>query len=752
MRTAVEAFVFAESLCSGSVSDNYATCILNNMRFMPYTKDTNSSLIANSTGLVSNSDLPAISGKTYVDLKPVAVSDIRVRMLQKNDSGQVRFRCLDVFAQPLLPLIDLQDLGLEDGGLTSLTGGSISVSNIIDLDAQEPTVCTDGLNYYTGVPIICLASASTDTVRYYRISYNIRSHIIYLNNLLNQIDTSLMSIKSIIDNNNDYNRLRPLYLEIQEKVTAVVSLKNSIANLKSYSDGLTVYNDFIKLTINSFLANFNVLSINAIEPINTFINENEDWTHFEHYTKIIGVSAAIQELTSNDSYLTSFYITSVLIGLLRVIPLDYNELDNIQRISFENSFGLKYASELYNAINTLFSKIESYSVGTTAIRLTEELARFRIFYLLYDAQLLATFDSVIHSVIWDVIQATFNVFNTGISDFDNYFTFSANPTLDELNTFYSSRGNATISSYTSLYTTIDLHIHTTTSSGSTSSGSTSSGSTSSRSTNPNITEIDLGASFKDNGKYYFANVAYAVGFGTLANIHQIQVDDNIYDTTAITKLDGTVVDQISQSGCTKYRFRQRLFNGVENNSHTQDVEMYIYPGIKDQPFCPTINKYHNMAACTYSGLFTKLIASDNGSIESALFLYKGYEPLKGQVAELIKLGAADINSIDLSLPNLDLNTTDSFIKRQIVALNSSSSLLMDNIITSKDLRYYFKASLVGISAPIEVNSPIQHQGLNVPGAFNLPYLAVIEFIGLSLGKSLKAPTIKILTTAVDSQV
>ena len=77
MRTATEAFVFAESLCSGSVTDNYATCILNNMRFMPYTKDTNVSLVSNSTGIVSNIDLPAIAGKTYVDLKAVAISDLR---------------------------------------------------------------------------------------------------------------------------------------------------------------------------------------------------------------------------------------------------------------------------------------------------------------------------------------------------------------------------------------------------------------------------------------------------------------------------------------------------------------------------------------------------------------------------------------------------------------------------------------------------------------------------------------------------
>ena len=77
---------------------------------------------------------------------------------------------------------------------------------------------------------------------------------------------------------------------------------------------------------------------------------------------------------------------------------------------------------------------------------------------------------------------------------------------------------------------------------------------------------------------------------------------------------------------------------------------------------------------------------------------------------------------------------------------------MDDVITSKDLRYYLKSNLVGTVAPVEVNSPIQHQGLSVPTANNFPYLAIIEFVGLPLGSNIKVPTIKILTTAIDSQI
>lgn len=731
MRTATEAFVFAESLCSGSVTDNYATCILNNMRFMPYTKDTNVSLVSNSTGIVSNIDLPAIAGKTYVDLKAVAISDLRARMLQKNDSGQIRFRCLDVFSQPLLPLIDLQDLGLEDKSLTGETGNLLTISNAIDLDTTTPTECTDGRVYYTGVPIVCLDGATDDVTRYYRIVYNIRSHIIYLNNVLNEIDTGLITIKSIIDNNGDYNKLLGLYNDLSSKQGYVSSIIDILVGLQTYSKTLSVGNAFIEIIIDAFIDSSSNLDLSCLSTIGDYIHENEDWTHFQYYTEILTISSDIYSLTTSRDYLISFYVTSLSVALLKVMPTDYNESNGTQKNEFEISLGLKYASEFYNAINTVFNKIQSYTIGTTSLRLDVEESRLESFYILYDRGFLGTFDSSTHSDIWTILQANISVYNTGLYDFDNYFDFEDIPTLEELNSFYSSRGNGTISAYNNLYSVMNSYLGLSVS---------------------NLTEIDLGASFKDAGKYYFANVAYAVGFGTISNIHQIQIDDNIYDTTAITKADGTIVDQVSQEGCTKYRFRQKLFSGVDNNANTQEVEMYIYPGTRNQPFCPTINKYHNMASCKYTGLFTKLLENADGSIESALFLYKGYEPLKGQIAELIKLGSADINSIDLSLPNIDLNSTDSFIKRQIVSLNTSSTLLMDDVITSKDLRYYLKSNLVGTVAPVEVNSPIQHQGLSVPTANNFPYLAIIEFVGLPIGSNIKVPTIKILTTAIDSQI
>ena len=297
MRTATQAFVFAESLCSGSTLDNYATCILNNMRFMPYTKDTAVSLVTGTAGIVSNVDIPAIAGKTFVELKPVAISDIRARMLQKNDSGQVRFRCLDVFSQPLLPLTNLQDLGLEDKGLVGEDGSFITVSNAIDLDTTIDTTCNDSYTYFTGVPIICMTSASTDELKYYRMAYNIRSHLIYLNNLLNELDTDLMAIVSIIDNNGNYNNLLSLYSTLTSKLAQVEDLKDIIASLIIAFNGLTTTDTYIKGLFILF-SNFIAPDLTSIDPIANYIHVDEDWTHFEHYNEILQVSTNILSLVT----------------------------------------------------------------------------------------------------------------------------------------------------------------------------------------------------------------------------------------------------------------------------------------------------------------------------------------------------------------------------------------------------------------------------------------------------------------------
>lgn len=730
MRTATEAFIFAESLCSGSTLDNYATCILNNMRFMPYNKDNSVSLVTNSLGIVNNVDLPVLSGKTFVTIKPVAISDIRARMLQKNDSGQVRFRCLDVFSQPLLPLVDLQDLGLEEVYLKAGNGSIISLTNITSIEDQEPEVCTDGLVYHDGVPTLCLTAGLSNEAIYYRHIYNIRSHIIYLSNLVNEIDTELSNIKLIIDKNGDYNKLLPKAIAVQALYTEQTILTNLIIDLIDYSISLsnpliTKITDFFQ----TFVLQFDTHSL--VQPIIDYITTKEDWTHFLYYKELLDLSVDIDSLTRTDSYLDSFYTLSTTISLLRVMKSDFNVLDSADILELYNGVASKYASEFYNAANTTFNKIQSYSVGLIAIDLVSELARFKSFLRLYSSALFSDYNSTTNVLVWPMITAVDNCYNTGLNNIGGYFNFTTNPTLEELNTFYASKGNATLQQLQGLYTTVNAYLGVTMST---------------------VTEIDLGASFKDSGKYYFANVAYAVGFGTLSNIHQIQIGDNIYDTTSIVKTDGTVVDQVSQEGCTKYRFKQRLFNGVENNSSTQEVEMYIYPGVKNQPFCPTINKYHNIATCKYTGLFTKLLENSDGSVESALFLYKDYEPLAGTVNQLIKLGSADINSIDLTLPTLDQNSSEAFIKRQIVALTGSSALIKDGKLNTTDLKYYLRATLKGTTAPVEVNTPIQHQGLNVPNAANYPYMSIIEFVGLPIGNALKVPEIKILVSVVDTPI
>ena len=715
MRTATEAFIFAETLCSGSTLDNYATCILNNMRFMPYTKDNTVSLAGSQNGIVSNVDLPALAGKTYIDLKPIAISDVKARMLQKNDSGQVRFRCLDVFSQPMLPLTDLQDLGLEHLAVKHSDGvTSFNITNAIDFDTDGSIgTCTDGYTYYTGVPIKCLddAGLTTSEIQDY-LMYNIRSHVIFASNLYNSIDTELSNIRVILANNGDYNKLLTKQVYITNNLVVLNEVLDIIANL------LTAYNPvqtYYKQIFSDTLAGFEDLSstINGyLLPISQHVTSNTDWSTFQYYNELLGIVDNIDILNSNTSYLKGFYLLSYCIAFAKLFQSEYVEAKEPEiLLSLQN----KYDTENFNLVNKLTTKIQSYSVGVITLDLSDEFAEYdalRQFYRLF------------------IPQNSLNIYNL-ISNPISFFNLGSNPTLDELNTFWQSKGNTLMTEVSSLYTIL----------------------TAKELSTATITELDLGASFKDQGKYYFANVAYAVGFGTLSNIHQLQIDNNVYDTTAIVSSNGSVVDQISQSGCTKYRFKQKLFTGAEiNNSNTHDVEMYIYPGTADQPFCPTINKYHNPAVCNYSGLFTKLTENADGSVDSSLFLYKNYNPINNTLQELVKLGSSDINAIDLALPTLDQNSTEAFIKRQIVALSNSSSMIKDATITTKDLKYYVRANLIGNIMPVETSSPIIHQGLQVNNAINYPYLAIIEFVNMPLGQNFKAPTVRALMTAIDTPV
>ena len=715
MKTATEAFIFAETLCSGSTLDNYATCILNNMRFMPYTKDNTVSLAGSQNGIVSNVDLPALAGKTYIDLKPIAISDVKVRMLQKNDSGQVRFRCLDVFSQPMLPLTDLQDLGLEHLTVKHADGvTSFNITNAIDFDTEGSIgACTDSYTYYAGVPIKCIddTGLTPSEIQDY-LMYNIRSHIIFASNLYNSIDTELSNIRVILANNGDYNKLLTKQRYITDNLVVLNEVLDIVTGLLTFYSPTQIY---YKQNFSDTLAGFYDLSstINDyLSPISQYVTTSTDWSTFQYYNELLGIVANIDILNSNISYLRGFYLLSHCIAFAKLFQSTY--VDN-KESDILASLRNKYDVENFNLVNKLTTKIQSYSVGVIKLDLAEEFAEYdslRSFYRIF------------------MSQNSLNIYNL-ISNPISFFNFSSNPTLDELNTFWQSKGNTLMTEVSSLYTILAAKELST----------------------ATITELDLGASFKDQGKYYFANVAYAVGFGTLSNIHQLQIDNNIYDTTAITSSNGSVVDQISQSGCTKYRFKQKLFTGAEiNNSNTQDVEMYIYPGTADQPFCPTINKYHNPAVCNYSGLFTKLTENADGSVDSSLFLYKNYNPIANTLQELIKLGSSDINAIDLSLPTLDQNSTEAFIKRQIVALSNSSSMIKDATITTKDLKYYVRANLIGSIAPVEASSPISHQGLQVNNAINYPYLAIIEFVNMPLGQNFKAPAVRALMTAVDTPV
>ena len=79
-------------------------------------------------------------------------------------------------------------------------------------------------------------------------------------------------------------------------------------------------------------------------------------------------------------------------------------------------------------------------------------------------------------------------------------------------------------------------------------------------------------------------------------------------------------------------------------------------------------------------------------------------------------------------------------------------MIKDATITTKDLKYYVRANLIGSVMPVEASSPIVHQGLQVDNAMNYPYLAIIEFVNMPLGQNFKAPNVRALMTAIDTPV
>ncbi len=154
--------------------------------------------------------------------------------------------------------------------------------------------------------------------------------------------------------------------------------------------------------------------------------------------------------------------------------------------------------------------------------------------------------------------------------------------------------------------------------------------------------------------------------------------------------------------------------------------MYIYPGTPDQPYCPTVNRYHNFLSSKYYGMFTKMAEEGMG-----VYIYRGYKPMYGTIEEVIQIGEMDLNSINLNDPSLDQKSYEAMLMKEVKNLTNSSSI-NDKPISTEDLKYYLSSVIVDEEA-----------------CSNYPGLAIIEFKNFPLGPSPKFPKIKVNVVSED---
>jgi len=740
----------AETLCKGSLGDdNYSTCVLNNLRFLPYMDDKAEALVKTGAGLKVTGDIPYLDGKTYVDAQPIAVSDTKVNMLQKNDYGQISFRCLDVMAKPMLPLMNLTDLGLEDKPLVILS------NELLPVGEQEENLCDPSNHYVTGVPVKCPEACSGTDCLYSTYLYNLKNYLIHLNNNYQNILSNCDSIGKLISSNGNYDNLKPMAITASDSLSSISEAYNILSIMKTKMNSLdssTDYYDFLQEMINAIYTHLpvlsdytnevNLLDTNVIQVILSNVDDSEDWTTYSHYDLLDGIATYMGTYRQTDNYFLLQKKMDICLLYMNTLPYvpDINSNDN-SFSSLVSELGLSFIYEIYSTFSNTIIKIhELYTLNTDSAKIGL-IKQNDIYYNLFSTseslwltkvKQLLTSNTFNNDKATDILDL-YSLFEDTRSLYSNTSTFiqalTSSVTEASLDSYYSDHGNATLVSLSTLYAKLQEILGLAPKS---------------------ITEVDLGGSFKDSGRYYFANVAYILGFGKLTDIYSIKVDGAIYRADSITDSNGNAMTGISDSGCTKYRMKFKLFPDVANNSNLQELEMFIYPGTPDQPYCPTINKYHNFAAAKYSGLFSKLTTSDiSESTEMGLYMFKGYSPMLNTVDKIIRLGTADLNAIDLTKPDLDKDNTEAFLQKEIVSLTNSSSITADNTITSKDLKFYLKATLQGSTIPIENNNPFATQGLAVPKANNYPNMSIIEFVSLPLGSSFKVPKIEIYLKAED---
>lgn len=705
--TVVDAFIGATNFCTGSQAD-YSTCIANNMRFTPFLDDTYEA--SGFAGLsINKQDLPLIYGDVYVDLKPVAIANIFTRVKMTNSYGGVSFRCSDVFSRPRLPLPRLQDLGIP----------SQDIINVIGLP-PEPEPGEDDPLLFEGVPI-----SPDDSLLGWL--FNVINLLIGYTTAVSNTMTKGREVKGTILGMLDYYKLPDLSIEMQETSDSSFALYNETRNYifkvrnDSTADSLLQETmdvvDYFLVKAESYMVQVRTSINNEVVSPLSIINENTDFTTFD-FTITDDVAIAITEQEEDQyPFIFSFSMqaknSSATYGIPPMYPKDHGIVS--KRIVDI------YASIIRNTISASLATIAQYYTSSSILELSDKLRADEIFYN-YIKAVRAYYTTIPASHInamvipnpddddladnntkyiaiidqLDVLLDTFaydNLMNLVDAAYDPEDHESLNVVHKLVDTYYENTGSASsIELYNLVTKQQDLY-----------------------NTDFDITEIFLGGDYKDAGKFYYADLAYAVGYAKLKDIKSIQINDEYYELTAIVDEDGNPVDGISESGCTKYTFERHVLP-----TYTVSVTMYIYPGTPDQPYCPTINKYHNFLTSKYAGIFTKM---DEG--EMGVFVYKGYKPMFATVEEVVKIGSSDINSINLNDPSLDQKAYQTMIMKEIKNLTNASSI-NGLPLSTEDFKYYLASTLVDDT-----------QAANYPG------LAIMEFINMPIGTSSAFPKITV---------
>ena len=757
--TTIDSFIHAENLCTGSQGDLLANCIVENLRFLPYLDDKAEALVKD-TGFVKAAQLPYLSGSTFVELKTIGIANANVRMLQENDYGVVSFRCLQTFGRPMLTLPRLEDLGIPNQEINIVEQLSVSDDSVIigGIPLRDVTAC--------GADDWCKVNAYL---------YNIRNLSLAYSTEFSTLIASLEGIKKLIDGTGDYYALPNMADIVDTKCISSSDSKDlAVAELDaaaSFISGLTSdwHRDYVLQTVNNartlIIDSYNFSSLcsdlitNVTSPLRNNINDNTDFTTFD-----FNITSSVATYISDLDYDLSekqIFISQQFVADWGVPP-SYDPLVSSNKQLLIRKVAVNYIYEIINVTTYILNKIQSLYTMSNVSQIAIDIAQYESYldyYIVYVnhfyTSITTQFTDLVQDGVPDSLAVEFEAavtalysltinFSTGtvVADVEAAANIPDQEAVEAaVNNYLDSLGTQHKIDIASLKTKVEdaLNLYE---------------GTNNLIDNPNISPVsysasgevetlNLGYDFKDKSKYYFADIAYAVGFGRLTNIESIQIDKEIYSAADLFDQSGNPVTGISESGCTKFSFTRHVLP-----TYDPVVEMYIYPGLPDQPYCPTVNMYNNFLVNKYSGMFTKLLPADVQNEEYSiigLYVYTGYTPMNAKVENLYQVGTIDMNTINLNDPTLDDNSYESMLQRQVTSLVNSTSLIKDGIITTDDLKHYFHAEPIGVPSL----TPENYHYLDIENAMTLPNMAIIEFKNFPLGTSLKAPNITIKFTADD---